>query len=362
MEQLETSGISGKAIPMSNTPPPLPRPRRKKRHIWPWLIFILVVAVIVFAGRTLRQVSKSSALVHSKLMQRGMLSDRAVDEFPEMNEVWSYGNGTVKVARIAVHGVIMRTPQTGVFAMQGNMVDTIISQIRHAQGDEKIKAIILDVDSPGGGVTASDEIYKALQDFRASKEDRKVVVYMRDLAASGGYYVSMASDWLIAQPTTVLGSIGVIMQSYNVKGLGEKLGVTDVTIKSGANKDLLNPFSEVDPAQMALLQEMINSMYEHFLGIVAKNRAIPAQDLRALADGRIFVAERAKELALVDQIGYWDDVMKKTAELLGEDSIKVVRYEQPMDFMRWIMGIRAPLQPLNWLAQYNSRFLYLWQP
>lgn len=346
---------------MSTTPPPLPRPPRKKRNLWPWIIILLFAGALVLAGNTLRKASKPG-LLRTKLAQRSMIHDHAVDEFPDMTEVWSYGDGKVKAARIAVHGVIMRTAQSGVFSTPVNMVDSILAQIRNAQADEKVKAIILDVDSPGGGVTASDEIYKVLQNFRESEENRIVVVFMRDLAASGGYYVSMAGNWLIAQPTTVLGSIGVIMQSINVKGLSEKIGITDVTIKSGANKDLLNPFSEVDPAQRALMQEMIDAMYEHFLGIVADNRPIPPDQLRPLADGRIFVADQAQKLDLIDQIGYWDDVMTKTAELLGEETIKVVRYEQPVDFMRWIMGIRTPLQPVNWLAQYNSRFLYLWQP
>lgn len=346
---------------MNNTPPPLPRPPHKRRNHWPWIIILLIALGLVFVGNRVRQATKPSVL-RTKFAQRSLVSERAVDEFPEMKEIWSYGEGDVKAARIAVHGVIMRAAESGILSTPVNMVDSVLAQIRNAEADDNVKAIILDVDSPGGGVTASDEIYKALLDFRESSDDRKVIVFMRDLAASGGYYISMAGDWLIAQPTTVLGSIGVIMQSINVKGLSEKIGITDVTIKSGANKDLLNPFAEVDPAQRALVQEMIDAMYEHFLGIVADNRPIPLDALRPLADGRIFVAEQAQELDLIDQIGYWDDVMAKTAELLGEESVKVVRYEQPVDFMRWLMGIRSPVQPMSWLTHYNARFLYLWQP
>jgi protease-4 len=191
-----------------------------------------------------------------------------------------------------------------------------------------------------------------------------VVVFMRDLAASGGYYVAMGGTWLIAQPTTVLGSIGVIMQTLNLKGLSEKIGITDVTIKSGANKDLLNPFTEVDPAQRALLQEMIDAMFEHFLSVVAKNRpAIPADRLRALADGRLFVSQQALDLKLVDQIGYWEDALAKTAELLGVESVKVIRYKQPIDFFTWLMSVRNPIRPERWLASHaRPRFLYLWAP
>jgi protease-4 len=288
--------------------------------------------------------------------------EQAVDEFPSLTEVWSYGEGDVKAVRIAVTGIIMRESEEGLFAMPEDKIELILAQIRAAQHDNDVHAIIVEVDSPGGGITASDEIYRALLDFKDSQEGRTVIVFMRDLAASGGYYVAMAGDWLIAQPTTVLGSIGVIMQSVNIKGLSEKIGITDVTIKSGANKDLLNPFNDVDPAQRALLQEMIDSMYEHFLGIVQSSRPIEASELRKLADGRIFVAPKALDLKLVDQIGYWDDVLAKTAELLGVDSVKVVRFEHHVDFMTWFLGVRQSLNPRTWFDAHRPRLLYLWQP
>ncbi|MCO5060400.1 MAG: signal peptide peptidase SppA [Kiritimatiellae bacterium] len=297
-----------------------------------------------------------------KLARPTKTHNHGVDEFPHFTEIWSYGEGSTKAVRIAVEGIIMREASSGFLSPRQNMVDSALAQIRAAQADDDVKAIIVDVDSPGGGITASDEIYRALMMFRSSAEGRVVIIFMRDLAASGGYYVSMAGDWIIAQPTTVVGSIGVIMQSINMKGLSEKIGISDVTIKSGANKDLLNPFNDVDPSQRELLQGMINNMYEHFLNIVQENRQIPMEELRPLADGRIFVADQALSLELVDQIGYWEDVMEKTKELLGVDSVKVIRYEQPVDFKKWLMSIRNPIQPANWLSQLRSRFLYLWQP
>lgn len=344
---------------MNAIPPPLPNPPRRKRHTGLWLLVILLGLLLI--GSLTLNAGMSKAL-KQKITEHAHVHDHAVDEFPDLTEVWSYGDGKVKAARIAVEGVIMRDTESGLFSTPLNMVDSVLAQIRAAQADDDVKAIILDVDSPGGGITASDEIYRALMDFRDSAEGRVVVVFMRDLAASGGYYVSMSGDWLVAQPTTVVGSIGVIMQSINMKGLSEKIGITDVTIKSGANKDLLNPFNEVDPAQRALLQEMIDAMFEHFLGIVQESRQIPMEELRPLADGRIFVAQQALSLKLVDQVGYWEDVMAKTAELLNVESVKVIRYEQPVDFLNWLMSVRSPLQPGHWLSQYRSRFLYLWQP
>ena len=172
---------------------------------------------------------------------------KAEDEFPTFTEKWSYGSGDVKTVRIAVEGPIFRESEESFFGFKYDKIEAILRQIRAAKNDEAVKAIILEVDSPGGDLTASDEIYKALQDFKRCAEGRKIIVFVRNMAASGGYYVSAPADWIIAEPTSIIGSIGVIMQTLNWKGLSEKIGLTDVTIKSGTNKDLLNPFRDVSP-------------------------------------------------------------------------------------------------------------------
>lgn len=290
--------------------------------------------------------------------------DGPADEEPSFTEIWSYGHGEAKVARIAVDGVIMRGSEGGFFDVPVDKIERILAEIRAAQNDDDIVGIILEVDSPGGGVTPSDEIYDALKKFKDSDNDRKVVVLMRDLAASGGYYVSMAGDCLIAQPTAIVGSIGVIMQSMNLKGLGDKVGVRDVTIKSGKNKDLLNPFGEVDTNHVAVLQKMIDTTYERFFRIVRENRPIDEAKLREIADGRIFDASEALQLKLIDQLGYWDDAMKKMAELLGEEDIKVVRYESRVSVFDRLMSAKTPvavdLKALQEAAR--PKMQYLWQP
>jgi protease-4 len=285
------------------------------------------------------------------------------DEFPALTEHWSYGSGDAKVARIAVEGVIMREGEESLFGARVNKIDLILRQIKAAENDDDVRAILLEVDSPGGGITPSDEIYKALMDFRESSEERRVVVFMRDLAASGGYYVSMAGDWLIAEPTTVVGSIGVIMQALNWKDLSEKIGVRDITIKSGANKDLLNPFIDVPPEQVAILQKLIDSMYQHFLGIVQDSRPIEPDKLKELADGRVFVAKEAVELQLIDEIGYFDDAVAKTAELLGETDVRVIRYEHRATFIDLFSSIKSPGLHFPGLGRAEApRFMYLWSP
>ena len=274
---------------------------------------------------------------------------KAEDEFPTFTEKWSYGSGDVKAVRIAVEGPIFRESEESFFGIKYDKIEAILRQIRAAKNDEAVKAIILEVDSPGGDLTASDEIYKALQDFKQSADGRKIIVFVRNMAASGGYYVSAPADWIIAEPTSIIGSIGVIMQTLNWKGLSEKIGLTDVTIKSGTNKDLLNPFRDVSPEQLAQLQEMIDSMYRQFFTIVQTNRNIEAESLKAIADGRIFSADLALKNRLIDQIGYWEDAVTKTAELLGETVRKgralrtpagVLRDALPDSVTRQLLAIR----------------------
>ncbi len=335
------------------------KPIKQKSRAGLWIAVILlglglVISLAINTGLVAALVVKSGS---------GMASDGGgEDEFPDLSERWSYGSGEVKAVRIPVFGVIAREGEDGWLGPQQNKIDLILHEIQAAKNDDDVKAIILEVDSPGGGITPSDEIYNALMDFRDSDESRRIVVFMRDLAASGGYYVSMAGDWLIAEPTAVVGSIGVIMQSLNWKLLSEKVGVRDVTIKSGANKDLLNPFIDTPPEQLAMLQGMIDSMYNHFLGIVQDARPIEAETLKTLADGRIFDAKEALDLQLIDQIGYWDDVVERTAELLSVETVKVVRYEHHPQLFDFLSQIRSPLHFSNLLDAQTPRFQYLWKP
>jgi protease-4 len=173
----------------------------------------------------------------------------------------------------------------------------------------------------------------------------------------------MPADWIIAEPTAIVGSIGVILQTLNWKGLSDRIGVTDTTVKSGTNKDLLNPFHDVPPEQLAMLQEVIDTLYRRFFTIVQTSRNIDSNLLASIADGRVLSVDVALQKRLIDQIGYWDDAVKKTAELLGQPSIKIVRYEHKPDFFEMLAQIRSPLD-LSRLAQSGPgpKFMYLWRP
>ncbi|MDD4024807.1 MAG: signal peptide peptidase SppA [Kiritimatiellae bacterium] len=283
------------------------------------------------------------------------------DEAPYMLEQWSYGSGTVKVVRVPLAGMIM----LGDSAWYMGNANTVLRSIRRATHDPEVMGLIMEINSGGGGITDSDIIYKALLDFKSRQEGRAVVTIMGDVAASGAYYVALASDYILAHPTTITGSIGVIMQSYNIKELAQKLGVHDVTIKSGENKDMLNPFRDVKPEQTELLQKLISTMHDRFVTLVAENRGLEKSAVAPLADGRVFVADEAVRCKLIDGIGYNDDARSKMAELLETDAVKVFRYDEQvtlMDFFSARPGIGVGFD-LERLLRENAggKLMYRWE-
>ena len=322
------------------------RMHRYKNSRKPWIITALLALALL-----------GTLLSHCKKVEK----DYPRDEAPELDETWSSGSGNVKVARIPLNGVIMRNDEEGLFTARSDMVENILTQVRAAERDPDMRAIILDVNSPGGGVTPSDEIYNALCGFRNSRPDRRVVVFIRDLGASGAYYAAMAGDLIIAEPTAVVGSIGVIMQTMNFQGLAEKIGITDVTIKSGANKDMLNPFQPVNTNQTALLQKLIDDMQTRFSGIVVKSRKLDAAAAAGMFDGRIFSASDAHDKGLIDEIGYWNDALARTAQLLDTGALRVIRYEPQRTFFEELIEGKSPVVLPN-LKLHSPQFLYLWKP
>jgi protease-4 len=317
---------------------------KKNRKLWVTIILLSLALAGTWLSRC-RQVER----------------DYPRDEAPKLDETWSFGSGDIKVVRIPLDGVIMRAEEEGFLTVHADMVESILTQVRAAERDPDMRAIILEVNSPGGGVTPSDEIYNALRGFRASRPDRRVVVFIRDLGASGAYYAAMAGDFIIAEPTAVVGSSGVIMQTVNFQGLSEKIGITDVTIKSGANKDLLNPFQAVNTNQVAMLQTLIDDMQSRFSGIVAESRKLDRAASPELFDGRIFSANDALDKGLIDEIGYWNDALARTAQLLDTGALRVIRYEPQRTFIEQLFEGKSPVV-LPGLKLRSPQFLYLWKP
>ena len=190
----------------------------------------------------------------------------------------------------------------------------IVEQIDTFKEDNDVKAIILRINSPGGGVGPSQEIYREV--LRA-KEKKKIIASMESVAASGGYYVACASDVIVANPGTITGSIGVVMEFSNVEDLLKKIGLRSYVIKSGKHKDIGSPVREMTPEEKAILQGVIDSVHSQFIRAVAEGRNMEEGKVKQIADGRIFSGEQAKELGLVDRLGGLQDAIEIAAEMVG---------------------------------------------
>ncbi len=212
------------------------------------------------------------------------------------------GVGKDRVALIKIEGVLL---------LSENLVD----ELRDYSEDSSIKAIVLRIDSPGGGVVPSQEIYNAV--LNARKEGKKIVVSMGSVAASGGYYIAAAADKIVANPGTLTGSIGVKMEFANLEKLLEKVGVKGMVVKAGAYKDVGSPYREMTPEEKKLLQDVIDDVHGQFIKAVAEGRHLPEADVRAIADGRIFTGQQALGLKLVDQLGDLADSIRIAGGLAG---------------------------------------------
>src|SRR5208283_3447298 len=221
---------------------------------------------------------------------------------------------TVLVWLVSGYEVSLKTNRVWLIELKGTIVDCreTLRQITDFRKNSSIKAIVLRVDSPGGAVGPSQEIYREIQRTIRSKP---VVASMGSLAASGGYYISSAASHIVANPGTITGSIGVIIHFPNLQGLFGKIGYQMTTIKSGKFKDIGNPDREMTPEEKELLQTTIDETYRQFVRDVAQARHLPEDDVRKVADGRIIMGEKALELKLVDQLGNFEDAVAKAGEL-----------------------------------------------
>ena len=210
--------------------------------------------------------------------------------------------GADKVALVKLEGLLITA-------------EPVVEELNDYAEDSSVKAIVLRIDSPGGGVVVSQEIYNAVKNAR--KEGKKVVASMGTVAASGGYYVAAAADRIVANPGTLTGSIGVKMEFANIEKLLEKIGVRGMVVKAGEYKDVGSPFREMSAQEKKILQDVIDDVHSQFIKAVAEGRNMQEAEVRAIADGRIFTGRQALDLKLVDQLGDLADSIKIAGELVG---------------------------------------------
>lgn len=231
-----------------------------------------------------------------------------------------------KIAVIYLRGLIS-SAEPGTLGQ--TMVDDLKIQFEQAANDEKVKAIVLYVDSPGGEVTASDSIYNAVKKVRDGHK-KPIVVYMGALAASGGYYVSCGGNWIMANETTLTGSIGVIMSSFKYNELFNKVGLETITFKSGQFKDMMSGSRDMTQEEKDYVQKMVMDTYGKFVGIVARERKLNEDDLRhGLADGRVISGKDALAAKLINATGEVEDAYAKAMELGKAKGATIIRYESP---------------------------------
>ena len=261
----------------------------------------------------------------------------------------SLGSGDA-VAIIRVDGVIMST--SGPLDISAANSRKIIEHVGAAAEDENVKAIVLAVNSPGGGVVATDLIYHALV-----SQPKPIVVSMGDLAASGGYYVSVPADWIIATPNTLTGSIGVVSEFISIEGLMEKHGVEAVTIASGPRKDFGSPFRAMTDTEQTYWQELTNETYDAFVDIVVQGRNLSSETVRQIADGRLYTGRQALANGLVDAVGYENDAIAKAADLAGIDGEpRILEYRDDIALQEILIGLvnhralPSHAEVLSWLT------------
>jgi protease-4 len=279
-----------------------------------------------------------------------------------------------KVALIDLDGVLRNQRETPLLGRPGeNPVSLFKEKLDKAGEDDSVKAIVLRINSPGGGVTASDLMYMEVLRFKAAT-GKPVIAAMLDLGTSGAYYIACAADQIYAHPTTVTGSIGVIMVAPDFSGAMHKLGIRANIIKSADLKDAGSPFREMNEADRAIFQTMIDAMYARFLNVVATSRSmIDEALLKQLADGRVYLAPQAKQYGLIDELGTLHDALNAAKQAAGLDGkpIVVVEYARPLAHRPNVYAratdVPAQVNLVNvelpaWLEGSAPSFMYLWAP
>ncbi len=240
-----------------------------------------------------------------------------------------------------------------------------------AQADEHVKAIVLKINSPGGMVTASDILHHEISLLKR-RRGIKVVACMMELGTSGAYYIATAADKIVAHPTTITGSVGVMVLKLSLADLMQKMGVQEETIKSGDKKDLLFPYRSMSAEERKVVQQIVDQLQGRFLQVIQEGRPnITKEQLEQIADGRILSSQEAKELGLIDRVGYLDDAIKGAKLLAGLTEARVIRYQAPYsaeaNIYTQAQGIVPQQQPANsylssLLPSMNPCFMYLWLP
>lgn len=296
----------------------------------------------------------------SLLSEPGPLREKVVD-----------GEGDARILLLDVTGVISEEKKRSMgLRQETSMVDDFREALRKAGKDRKIAGLVVRINSPGGTVTASDILRHEILEYKR-KTGVRVVACMMDVAASGGYYVATAADEIVAHPTTITGSIGVIAMKFNVQGLLGKIGVEAEAVKSGDKKDLLSPFRPATEEETKIVQAVIDQLHGRFVDVIVEGRKPLSRDVvLKLADGRIYTASQALERRLIDRVAYLDGAIEGLKSALNLKNASVIVYHRPGSYKGSIYSeaggnttvVNLLPQDLESLLPQGMRFMYLWAP
>ena len=296
----------------------------------------------------------------SLLSEPGPLREKVVD-----------GEGDDRILLLDVTGVISEEKKRSMgLRQETSMVDEFREALRKAAKDRKIAGLVVRINSPGGTVTASDILRHEILEYKR-KTGVRVVACMMDVAASGGYYVATAADEIVAHPTTITGSIGVIAMKFNVQGLLGKIGVEAEAVKSGDKKDLLSPFRPATEEEKKIVQAVIDQLHGRFVDVIVEGRKPLSRDVvLKLADGRIYTASQALERRLIDRVAYLDGAIEGLKSALNLKNASVIVYHRPGSFKGSIYSeawgnttvVNILPQDMESLLPRGMQFMYLWAP
>jgi len=292
------------------------------------------------------------------------------DATDPLKEFTIEGRGSDKILLLPIRGIISDNPKKGLVSSSPSMVQQVVSQLKKAEHDKRIKAVLLKINSPGGSITASDLLYHEILSYK-ERTGVKIIVSMMDIAASGGYYLSLPADRIMAHPTSLTGSVGVIFLQPKVTGMMGKIGLGIDVKKYGKNKDMGSPFRESTEEEQKLFQTTIDHLGERFVSLVKKHRNMEPQALEEMSTARLFLADEALKLGLIDKIGYLSDAVKEAKRLAGlADDARVVVYrrtEYPDDNLYNIAGAAPENARLSLVSielpeslNLTTGFYYIW--
>jgi len=285
------------------------------------------------------------------------------EEMQPLTEHRLSGEGRDKVLLIDLSGFISSSRDSSSLGggKRPGMLVRFREELDKARADGAVKAVVLRINSPGGGVTASDELYHELRKFK-SETGTAIVAHLMDTGTSGAYYAALAADRITAQPTSVTGSIGVIMYRLDATGLMQKIGLQAIEISSGDRKGMASPFRAITPEEQVLFKDLINSMQDRFVTMIVESRKMPIETVRRLADGRIYTSQQALSAGLIDGIGYLEDAVVQAKKLANLGQASLVTYARPGEYRPNIYSVNLINIDMNAYLEPGAHFMYVWWP